>query len=602
MTTSNAPENPGKGFGNLQLDSTLTRALGDMNFTNPTPIQKSAIPLALQGRDILGSAQTGTGKTAAFAIPMVQHILTNTQGNALILSPTRELAQQIMKTVAELLAHTRNINTAVLIGGEAMGKQFAQLNRRPRIIVATPGRLNDHLERGSVRLDNTDFLVLDETDRMLDMGFSIQLERIFQYLPEKRQTLMFSATMPHSIMALANQYLDNPERIAIAPTRTIANNLQQDIIRVGDAEKFDTLVSELKACEGTAIVFVKTKYGTERLAKRLANENLETDAIHGDLKQVRREKVIAAFRKGKFRVLVATDVVARGLDVPHVAHVVNYDLPQVAEDYIHRIGRTARAGQSGRALCILTSHDNRKWREIQLLVDPERAKAEEGAPDCVKSRKSKPAFGGKMKKKPFKKSENAGKFGKAEPWSKPTKSAKPAHSENAGKFVKSDKPAKFERGDRPAKFERSDKPAKFDRSDRPAKFDRSERSDRPAKFDRSDRPAKFDRSDRPARFEKGEGQGKSDRPFKAGGKKPFAKKSNFFADKGNAEKSGERNFSENKPARGDKPFKTGGKPNGKPSFFKDKADGDKRGKFAPKGGKKPFAAKGNFRGKSNKVA
>ncbi len=372
-------------------------SLERMKYTKPTPIQAQAIPLALDGRDIMGTAQTGTGKTAAFAIPLVEALLRHPEGSALVLTPTRELAKQIMEIMEQLLGFRTNIKTAFLIGGESMGKQNAQLKQRPRLIVGTPGRINDHLERKSLKLNDTGFLVLDETDRMLDMGFSIQLDRIFKYLPKERQTLMFSATLPQNIMKLSSKYLSNPERIAVGSTINPAENIKQEIIRVNDADKYDELVRQLYDRGGSVIVFVKTKYGTEKMAKKLRNEDFKTDCIHGDLKQSRRDRVIREFRNKKFRILVATDVAARGLDIPHIEHVINYDLPQVPEDYIHRIGRTARAGAAGSALCLITPQDGRKWHAIDLLMNPGK---KDESKSYVRNRKkprnnnSKRRFGG----------------------------------------------------------------------------------------------------------------------------------------------------------------------------------------------------------------
>lgn len=361
-------------FEGLGLHPSLARSLANMKYSTPTPIQAQAIPFALLGRDIMGSAQTGTGKTAAFAIPLVQKLLSDPQGSALVLTPTRELGKQIMDVMHQLLGHKSPIKTAFIIGGESMGKQFSQLRQRPRLIVGTPGRINDHLERGTLVLSETNFLVLDETDRMLDMGFSVQLERIFKFLPKQRQTLMFSATLPKNIIKMAEQYLDNPERVAVGSTIAPAKNIKQDIVRLNEDGKYAELVRQLRERSGSVIIFVKTKYATERLAKRLDGEDFAAEAIHGDLKQNKRERVIRDFRGQKYRILVATDVVARGLDIPHIEHVINYDLPQVPEDYIHRIGRTARAGAEGSALCLLTPQDGRKWYAIEQLMYPDQAR------------------------------------------------------------------------------------------------------------------------------------------------------------------------------------------------------------------------------------
>ncbi len=357
-------------FEVLGLPETMLPALEAINFTIPTPIQAQAIPVAMEGHDILGSAQTGTGKTGAFTLPMIAHLLSCPASSALILLPTRELARQVLDAADKMLGNRQKILSALLIGGDSMIKQLQQLKKKPRIIVGTPGRINDHLRQGTLKLNETDFLVLDETDRMLDMGFGAQLEQIAKYLPAARQTLMFSATLPANIISLSRKYLNNPVRIAVGATTAPAANIRQELIKTTDAAKYGELINQLQNREGSVLVFVKTKYGAERLAQKLAKENQAADAIHGDLRQSRREKVIAGFRQRKFRVLVATDIAARGLDIPHIESVINYDLPQCPEDYIHRIGRTARAGAAGTAVNLLTPKDASRWKEIYKLMNP----------------------------------------------------------------------------------------------------------------------------------------------------------------------------------------------------------------------------------------
>ncbi|MBT5390334.1 MAG: DEAD/DEAH box helicase [Alphaproteobacteria bacterium] len=364
-----------KSFEGFGLSETLTRSLSKIGFKTPTPIQEKAIPLALQGSDILGSAQTGTGKTAAFSIPLVESLLNNGRGTALVMTPTRELAKQVLDAIQELLGPKSPLKTAFLIGGEPMGKQFNQLRQRPRIVVGTPGRINDHLERGTLMLNNAGFLVLDETDRMLDMGFGVQIDRILKFLPAKRQTLMFSATLPKTIVQLSGKYLKDPKRVSIGATNAVAQNIKHSVIRLEQGQKYKELLSQLHERNGSVIIFVKTKRGTERMAKNLSRDDFKADALHGDLKQNKRSKVMNSFRNQKFRILVATDIAARGLDVPHIEHVVNYDLPQVAEDYIHRMGRTARAGAEGSALCFVSQQDGSKWRAIECLLDPSKKNA-----------------------------------------------------------------------------------------------------------------------------------------------------------------------------------------------------------------------------------
>lgn len=374
-------------FNDFNLDPTLLASLTRMEFITPTPVQAETIPVALEGHDILGSAQTGTGKTGAYAIPMIQGLIDDTHQMALILIPTRELARQVMENVQNLLGRNSPIRTACLIGGVPMGPQFNQLRANPRIIIGTPGRVHDHLERGSLSLKRASFLVLDETDRMLDMGFEQQLAKIFKYMPRERQTLMFSATLPREIIKMSEKYLYEPVRIAIGATHQAIEKIQQDVLHVREDEKYDALVDQLNTRTGSVIIFVKTKYGTERLAKKLARADHAADVIHGDLKQSRRDRVIRDFRAKEYRILVATDVAARGLDIPHIEHVINYDLPQVAEDYIHRIGRTARAGATGSALCLITPQDKLKWRAIDQLMNPEKFTANDDAmPEKRKAR------------------------------------------------------------------------------------------------------------------------------------------------------------------------------------------------------------------------
>ncbi len=364
-----------KDFTIFGLPPKLLQALARMQFTTPTPIQELTIPFALEGRDILGSAQTGTGKTGAFGIPLIAKLMEHAESAALIMTPTRELATQVMAAVQQLIP-VQNIPTALLIGGEAMPKQFRQLQRHPRLIVGTPGRINDHLARGSLKLNNVRYLVLDETDRMLDMGFGVQIDKIVGFLPKERQTMLFSATLPAGIIKLSNKYLTNPQRVSAGSTTAVAPNIQQELIHTSDAEKHGKLLEQLANHKGAAIIFVKTKYGTEKLADKLTRLDYKADALHGDLKQSRRDRVVQSFRDKKFHILVATDVAARGLDVPHIELVINYDMPQCPEDYIHRIGRTARAGASGKAINLLTPADRAKWNAIHRLMNPNASRAE----------------------------------------------------------------------------------------------------------------------------------------------------------------------------------------------------------------------------------
>lgn len=366
-------------FQEMGLSPLLTQSLDQLGFDKPTSIQELTIPIALQGKDIIGSAQTGTGKTLAFALPLINQLLINPTGTGLILAPTRELAQQVLAHIKQLLAKNSPIKTALIIGGEPYAKQMAQLRAKPRIIIGTPGRVIDYLGKGIIQVDTINFLVLDETDRMFDMGFSIQLEEIIRQLPTQRQTLMFSATFPPSIEKLAAKYMQSPARVFVQEMQEagiLANNLTQETIEVKEAEKYQELVNQLTSREGTVLVFVKTKHDADRLAFQLGKEGHNACAIHGNLRQSKRERVMRSFRQGRHRIMVGTDIVARGLDVPHVMHVVNYDIPHAPEDYVHRIGRTARAGAKGFAVSFISGADRKRWHAIQELIDPSSKKAQ----------------------------------------------------------------------------------------------------------------------------------------------------------------------------------------------------------------------------------
>lgn len=407
------------GFG---LPAKLLHALTRIGFTTPTPIQAQTIPLALAGEDVLGSAQTGTGKTGAFGIPLIAQMMENQESMALIMTPTRELAAQVLKALQQIIP-VADIKTALLIGGEPMPRQFRQLNQNPRLIVGTPGRINDHLERGTLKLGKVRFLVLDETDRMLDMGFGIQIDKIVRHIPEDRQTLMFSATLPANIIKMSGKYMKSPKRVAVGSTTTPVAQIRQELIHTNDADKYKQLLAQLLEREGSVIIFVKTKHGTERLADKLNKADHSADAIHGDLHQRRRDRVIQNFRDKKHRILVATDVAARGLDIPHIEHVINYDLPQCPEDYIHRIGRTARAGAEGAAVNFLTPTDGAKWKAIHRLINGQ----DEAPPFFPRQPKAK-----KDGKAPHQDRKPAWKSGKQGKWGKKSGS-KPAPHRGAGK-------------------------------------------------------------------------------------------------------------------------------------------------------------------------
>ena len=353
-------------FNEIGLPDTILQSLTRLGLVKPTPIQSQTIPLAIAKNDVLGSAQTGTGKTLAFTLPMVKHLIENPHSTALVLAPIREIAQQVLRALHDIMG--KDFKTALIIGGEPYPRQLSQLKSKPRVIIGTPGRVIDHLERGTIKEKSIDFLVLDETDRMFDMGFGIQIDHIISKLPEKRQTLMFSATIAPEIEKLAAKYLVDPKRIAVGSSTLPVPKIKQEVVQISEKEKYKRLLQELNERDGTVIVFVKTKMNADRLAEALRKEEHLASAIHGDLRQRKREQVIKAFSQGKCRIMVATDIAARGLDIPHLMHVINYDVPPCPEDYIHRIGRTGRAGAEGYALCFVTSQDARKWNAIERYM------------------------------------------------------------------------------------------------------------------------------------------------------------------------------------------------------------------------------------------
>jgi ATP-dependent RNA helicase DeaD len=389
-----------ENFNSFGLNKEILKNLNHLKLLKPTPIQVQAIKPALMGKDILGSAHTGTGKTAAFGLPLIHKLMQNNSSCALILTPTRELAVQVNKSLNDLMKNS-GIISALIIGGESMGKQFKQLKRNPRLIIGTPGRVNDHLTRKSLNFNKTNYLVLDETDRMLDMGFSIQIEKILKYLPKVRQTLLFSATLPKNIKEISQKYLHKPITISVDEQSTILTKIKHEVFNIEQADKYGKLIEQINSRDGSIIIFVKTKHGSKRMSLKLIKQGLSANAIHGDLKQSQREFILTKFRNKKYRILVATDIAARGLDISHIEHVINYDLPQKPEDYIHRIGRTARAGLKGAALSFITPNDKRLWNSIDRLINPNYKEKKENNSN-VKNTKSKRFNNFKKKNKGFK--------------------------------------------------------------------------------------------------------------------------------------------------------------------------------------------------------
>jgi ATP-dependent RNA helicase RhlE len=362
-------------FQDFGLADPISRALKEENYLTPTPIQTQTIPLALTGRDVVGIAQTGTGKTAAFALPILHRILENRirpqpkTCRVLVLSPTRELSGQILDSFNAYGRHIR-LTSALAIGGVPMGRQVRSIMQGVEVLVATPGRLLDLVQSNGLKLGQVEFLVLDEADRMLDMGFINDIRKIVGKLPIKRQTLFFSATMPKDIAELAEAMLRDPARVAVTPQATTVERITQRIIQVDFAAKQAVLAQLLKQEPvDRALIFTRTKHGADKVVKGLAKAGIDANAIHGNKSQNQRERVLAAFRTGAIRTLVATDIAARGIDVDGISHVVNFDLPNVPETYVHRIGRTARAGADGVAISLIAGAEEMGYlRDIERLI------------------------------------------------------------------------------------------------------------------------------------------------------------------------------------------------------------------------------------------
>ncbi len=361
-------------FTDLDLIDPLLRALGAKNYTTPTPIQARAIPPVLAGKDLLGVAQTGTGKTAAFGLPILQHIAQARSPagaratRALVLAPTRELAIQIAEEVRAYGRHL-NLRQATVYGGVGQHPQVRALARGVDVLIATPGRLLDLLGQGHLRLDRVTHFVLDEADRMLDMGFIHDVRRVVAALPKRRQTMFFSATMPHEVARLAGDILTDPLRVEVAPSATTVERIEQRVFFVETANKRALLAQVLKDPDlSRVIVFSRTKHGANRIAEQLAKRGVDAAAIHGNKSQGARQRALEGFKTGRTRVLVATDIAARGIDVDDVSHVINFDLPNEPESYVHRIGRTARAGAAGIALSFCDPGEREFLRDIEKLT------------------------------------------------------------------------------------------------------------------------------------------------------------------------------------------------------------------------------------------
>ena len=364
-----------KSFADLNLSPKTLHALERAGFEHPTPIQAQAIPPALAGKDVIGTAATGTGKTAAFLLPIIERLSGKSGTRALVLAPTRELALQIGEEL-ERFGQARHVRGAVVIGGVGMGGQTQAFRERREVVIATPGRLVDHLSSRTARLDEIEILVLDEADRMLDMGFKPQLRRVLAHLPKVRQTLLFSATMAGEVADFAREHLRDPVRVEVARSGTTAARAEQRVFLAGHEEKLPLLLALLEGNDLSTLVFTRTKRRADRVARSLERAGHRVARIHADRSQGQRRAALDGFKDGTYRVLVATDIAARGIDVAEIGHVVNFDLPHVPEDYVHRIGRTARMAASGRASSFASPEEMDQLRGIERLTRAEVPRAE----------------------------------------------------------------------------------------------------------------------------------------------------------------------------------------------------------------------------------
>lgn len=500
-------------FKSLNLAAPLNTALEELGYTTPTPIQLQAIPDVLKGRDLMGIAQTGTGKTAAFSLPLLNHIhLKDAEppkkgARALILAPTRELASQIAESVREYGKNMEFLSVAIVYGGVPIQRQIKRLSGGNDVIVATPGRLIDLLDRRAVTLKDIEFLILDEADQMMDMGFIHALKKIVPQLPKERQTLFFSATMVPAIKKLAGQFTRNPVTVSVSPPNSTADKVEQRLSFVNKAEKQDLLgLSLLEPSVDRALVFTRTKHGADRVVKRLAQIGIDSMAIHGNKSQAQRQKALLAFREDRVKVLVATDVAARGIDIPGITHVFNFEIPNVPEQYVHRIGRTARANRSGVAHAFVDKEERPYLKDIQKLLKTEIPVVD--LPEdfvqkarALKTRKPivKPAEPKHEPRKGRGKSKKKSRFSK-------DKEKKSFGGENRADGQKAS-----ERPRNPSQESRENKPREArSRDDRP-RNDKA-RSDRP----RSEKPqGERQQSDRPARKKSWGSDNNSERRRKA---------------------------------------------------------------------------------------
>jgi ATP-dependent RNA helicase RhlE len=389
MTASLMPQEA--SFEGLGIAPKLLEILNKNNFVKPTPIQFQSIPVGIEGKDVMGIAQTGTGKTMAFGIPMIQRLAIN-KGRGLVILPTRELALQVDESLQKI-GKSVGLKTAVLIGGESMQKQLRALRQNPHIVIGTPGRLNDHLEQRTLDLTQVNILVLDEADRMLDMGFEPQIKRILAKLQGPRQTMLFSATMPDAIVNIATKYMSLPLRIEVAPAGTTAKDVSQEVFFVAKDKKISLLEKVLAEHKGSILIFTRTKFAARKIAHSVRNMGHTASEIHSNRSLSQRKEALEGFKLGRYRVLAATDIAARGIDVTGIELVINFDLPENPEDYVHRIGRTGRAGLTGKAISFAYPDQKYDVRTIERLIRTTLKINQDAQPISNTSFESKPRHG-----------------------------------------------------------------------------------------------------------------------------------------------------------------------------------------------------------------
>lgn len=496
------------------LPSFLLQSLRRMKIETPTNIQSQAIPTILEGKDALITAHTGSGKTLAYLVPIIMRIAHGCNRKVLILAPTRELATQISTVAISCLADS-DIKVANLIGGQSIVVQLKQLRKNPQIIIGTPGRVYDHIERGSVELSDVSCFVLDEMDRMLDLGFNEQIQEIEKFLTKERQTLMFSATLPPKTMRSAERYLVDHVRICDGQINKPAPKIDHSFEKVSSQDKYQKMLDQITQREGTVIIFVNRKVDAQKIAGRLKDDGIKADSIHGDLRQNVRDRILQKFRDQKIRIMVGTDVVARGLDVKHIQHVINYDLPMCPEDYLHRIGRTGRAGETGSAFSLVGPQDSIKWRAIQRLIDPSLANKDQGKERDFKRQNSRSGsvFGSKKR-------DNGGGFGR--------KSGN-GHSRQGSSFGKDNR--RNRSNDYVTNF---DDQTLFDRPSRGRNFGNFEDS-KPRHFNNDRGPRRFENGDSFERFDDA-------KPYRSEGRREFTEGRREFNRFGRSENDRSQGF------------------------------------------------------------